>query len=150
MKKSIYVIISSLALGGGAYAQQTNDPKNNPSPVDLKSHPELITNAVNSVKSGKITYHPKSNYDSLTVQGKNKQVIRDIIAALVQNNIVKDRSGIRSFMLTSTTLTVNGKERNTDLQQQLKTKYITAPDFVVYYGNSTKTGNGIYQRADNL
>ena len=150
MKKSIYTIIISLALSGGAYAQQTNDPKTNPGPVDLKSHPELIANAVNGVKNGRIAYHPKNSADSSTVQGKNKQVIRDIIATLVQNNIANDRSGIRSFMLTSTTLTVNDKEQPADLQQQLKMKYIIAPDFVVYYGNSEKTGKGIFQRTDNL
>ena len=181
MKKSIYAVIICLALGGQAYAQ-SNDPKTNPGPVDLKSHPELITNAVNGVKSGQIAYRPKNSGDTVidlakhpeivkaiikdpahwsaiiksgpndtsTMQGKNKQVIRDIITALVQNNLVKDRSELKSFMLTSTTLTVNGKPQPAALQQQLKAKYIVAPDFVIYYGNSEKTGKGIFQRADNL
>jgi len=183
MKKSIYAMIICLVMGGAAYAQQTNDPKTNPGPVDLKSHPELFTDALNRVKSGQISYHPKSNSgdtvidlgkhpeivkaiikdpahwsaifkpgpnDTSTMQGKNKQVVRDIMSALIQNNVVKDRSEIKTFMLTNTTFTVNGKEQPTTLQKQLKAKYIVAPDYIVYYGNSEKTGKGIFQRADNL
>jgi hypothetical protein len=171
MKKSIYAMIICLVMGGAAYAQHTNDPKTNPGPVDLKSHPDQIS------------YHPKSNSgdtvidlgkhpeivkaiikdpahwsailkpgpnDTSTMQGKNKQVIRDIMTALIQNHVVKDRSGIKTFMLTNTTFTVNGKEQPTTLQKQLKAKYIVAPDYIVYYGNSEKTGKGIFQRADNL
>jgi len=183
MKKLIYVFIVGLALGGRANAQSTNDPKNNPGPVDMKTHPELFANALARVKSGQISYHPKSNSgdtaidlskhpeivkaiikdpahwsailkpgpnDTSSVQGKNKQVIRDIIAALIRHQIVKERSEIASFMLTGISLTVNGKEQDLALQQQLKTKYIPAPDYVIYYGNSEKTGKGIFQRADNL
>jgi len=105
---------------------------------------------VKAVENGKIAYNPGNGGGSLSVQGKNKQVIRDIITDLVQNNVAKDQSGISTFTLTSTTLMVNGKQQPADLQKQLKIKYITAPDFVVYYGNSTKTGKGIFQRADNL
>lgn len=183
MKKYAYTIIVCAALGGQAYAQSGSDPKTNPGPVDLKAHPELLTEAVNRAKNGQISYHTKLNKtdtvidlgkhpeivkaiikdpahwsailktgpnDISTVQGKNKQVIRDIISALIKDNIVKERSEIKTFMLTNTTLSVNGKEQPAMLQQQLKTKYIIAPDFVVYFGNSEKTGKGIFQRADNL
>ncbi|MGN6396498.1 MAG: hypothetical protein ACTHMI_13090 [Mucilaginibacter sp.] len=183
MKKFVYTTIVCLALGSRTYAQSVNDPKSNPGPVDLKAHPELVTTAVNQVKTGHILYHAKSNpgdtvidlnkhpeivkaiikdpahwsailkpgpNDTSTLQGKNKQVIRDIISTLVKNNVVKDRSGIKSFLLTGTTLTVNGTVQPASLQRQLKMKYIPTPDFVVYFGNSEKTGKGIFQRADNL
>ncbi|MES2277272.1 MAG: hypothetical protein V4592_14690 [Bacteroidota bacterium] len=117
--------------------------------IDLSKHPEIVKAIINDPAHWSAILKPGPN-DVSTLQGKNKQVIRDIISALVQNNIVKDRSEITSFMLTSTSLTVNGKEQEAALQRQLKAKYIVAPDYVVYYGNSEKTGKGIFQRADNL
>lgn len=150
MKKSIFAIIICLALGGQAYAQSANNPKNTKDTViDLSKHPEIVKAILKDPEHWSSILKVGPN-DTTTVQGKHKQVIRNMIAVLVKNNIVKDRSEIKTFMLTSTSLTVNGKEQQAALQRELKARYIIEPDYVVYYGNSEKTGKGIFQRPDSL
>jgi hypothetical protein len=163
----------------------TVDPKKNPGPIDLNSHPEVMAKVQEEIKNGKIAFqikqegtdttldlskHPElvraiiknpanwpiilkaynTGNDTLTAQGRNKQVIRDIMAELIRKGIIKQRSDITSFLLTDKAFTLNGEQLPESLHQQLKAKYIKAPDYVVYYGNSEMKGKGIFQRADNL
>lgn len=117
--------------------------------IDLGKHPEIVRAIIKDPAHWSAILKPGPD-DTTSQQGKNKQVIRDILAVLIQKHIVQDRSEVQSFLLTETSFTVNGKEQDAALQNQLKAKYISTPDFVVYYGNSEKTGKGIFQRRDNL
>jgi hypothetical protein len=119
--------------------------------LDLSKHPELVKAIIANPANWPIILkaHNNSN-DSLSMEGKNKQVIRDILAYLIQNNLIKERGDVSSFMLTSDAFSLNGKKLPEKFHASLKEKYIKTPDFVVYYGNSEMKGNGIFQRAGNL
>ncbi|HTD39114.1 MAG TPA: hypothetical protein VK671_00740 [Mucilaginibacter sp.] len=129
----------------------TVDPKKHSGTIDLDKHPEVMAQVRENLKNGKIAYQPKSgNADSLAVLAKNRQVIRDIIAYLVREHFVKDRSAITSFLLTDTEFVVNGEKLSDERHYFLKKKYIPEPGYVVYYGNDEMKGKGIFQRTDNL
>lgn len=135
----------------GAKSDTTADPKKHPFTVDLDKHPELMVKIKGMVKNGKIAFKPKNgNPDSLSELAKNRQVIRDIIAYLIREHIVKNRTAIDSFLLTDTALVVNGKKISEERHDFLRKQYIPEPGYVVYYGNDKMTGKGIFQRTDNL
>ena len=119
--------------------------------LDLSKHPELVKAIIKNPANWPIILkaYDTAN-DSLTADGRNKQVIRDILAYLVRNNLIKARGDVSSFLLTNDSFSLNGKQLPEKFHATLKGKYIKTPDFVVYYGNSEMKGNGIFQRADNL
>jgi len=121
------------------------------STLDLSKHPELVKAIIANPDNWPVILkaYDKAN-DSLSTEGKNKQVIRDILAYLIQNNLIKERGDVSSFMLTNDSFQLNGKKLSEKFHASLKEKYIKTSDFVVYYGNSEMKGNGIFQRADNL
>ena len=121
------------------------------SALDLSKHPELVKALIANPRNWPVILkaYDKAN-DSLSTEGKNKQVIRDILAYLIQNNLIKERGDVSSFMLTNDSFQLNGKKLPGKFHASLKEKYIKSPDYVVYYGNSEMKGNGIFQRADNL
>jgi hypothetical protein len=125
--------------------------QNTDTTLDLSKHPELVKAIIKNPANWPIILKAYNNSnESMTVQGKNKQVIRDILAYLISKHIIKARGDVSSFMLTDKTFTVNGKKLSGSIHEELKDKYIKTPDYIVYYGNSEVKGNGIFQRADNL
>jgi len=121
------------------------------SSLDLSKHPELVRAIINNPANWPVILKAYDTANDLsTTEGRNKQVIRDILTYLIHNNFIKARGDVSSFMLTNDSFLLNGKKLPEKLHAELKEKYIKAPDFVVYYGNSEKKGNGIFQRADNL
>jgi len=119
--------------------------------LDLSKHPELVKAIIKNPANWPIILkaYDDSN-DSLSAEGKNKKVIRDILSYLIRNNLIKERGDVSSFMLTNDSFLLNGKQLPEKFHASLKEKYVKTPDFVVYYGNSEMKGNGIFQRADNL
>jgi len=119
--------------------------------LDLSKHPELVKALIKNPANWPIILKAYNNRnDSLTTDGKNKQVIRDILTYLIKKHIVKERGDVSEFLLTDKAFTVNKKNLPGSMHAELKEKYIKAPDYVVYYGNSEMTGKGIFQRRDNL
>jgi len=150
MKNLFKMIIFTATLAiSTARAQTSNDTT-----LDLNKHPELVQAILKNPENWPVLLraHDRNNADPEL--SKKRQVIRDIIAYLVRENVVKDREGISSFLLTETTMTVNGKDLPDAQQQFLKDRYIPEPGYVVYFGNSeqvrNKHKNGIFQRTDNL
>ena len=167
-----------------ARADNAVDPKNNPGPVDLEKHPEVMAKVREMLYSGEMVYynrnrpvdtsldlskHPEivkaiinnpNNWsvilkayrgnDTLTAEGKNKEVIRDILAYLIDKKVVSSRGDVGSFFLTADSFTVNNKTMPGAMQSELKARFIKSPDFVVYYGMEDKTGVGIFQKSDRL
>lgn len=121
------------------------------STLDLSKHPELVKAIIKNPANWPVILKAyNTGNDTLTAQGRNKQVIRDIIAYLVREHIVKNRQEIDTFLLSDTEFTVNGKKLPEERHNYLKKHYILRPGYVVYYGNSEMTGDGIFQRPDNL
>ena len=58
-------------------------------------------------------------------------VISDVIADLVSENIVKDKSDLSSFKLTNTFLLVNGVKQSDEMHEKLKTKYLAHPRYLM-------------------
>lgn len=140
-------VIADVKSGKIAYVAKSSYPDTT---VDLSKHPELVKAIIKDPSKWATVLKVSRANDTSTVQGKNKQVIRDIIAVLINEGIVKERSEITSFLLSNDAFMLNGKKLSQSLHADLKAKYIKAPDYVVYYGNSEMKGNGIFQRADNL
>ncbi|HWD90408.1 MAG TPA: hypothetical protein VG367_19915 [Mucilaginibacter sp.] len=118
--------------------------------LDLSKHPELVKAIIKNPSNWPIILKAYDYENALSPVAKNKQVIRDILAYLVNNKIVESRTDVNSFMLTAKSFTVNNKTLPESMHTELKAKYIKSDDYVVYYGNSEKKGNGIFQRRDNL
>ena len=119
--------------------------------LDLIKHPELVKAIIKNPSNWPIILKAYNNRnDTLTQQGKNKQVIRDIMAVLISRHIIKERSDVSNFLLNDDAFVLNGKKLPGSLYQELKERYIKAPGYVVYYGNSEMKGNGIFVRADTF
>jgi hypothetical protein len=119
--------------------------------LDLSKHPELVKAIIKNPANWPVILKAyNNNNDTLTVLGKNKQVIRDILAYLIRKQMIKARSDVSSFLLTDKAFTVNGKQLPEKMHTELRNRFIKGPNFVVYYGNSEKKGEGIFQRAGNL
>jgi hypothetical protein len=119
--------------------------------LDLSKHPEIVQAIIKNPSNWPIILKAYNNRnDTLTQLGKNKQVIRDIMAVLISRHIIKERSEISNFLLNDDAFVLNGKKLPGSLYQELKERYIKAPGYVVYYGNSEMKGNGIFVRADTF
>jgi hypothetical protein len=149
MKKLVQIVVVTVCIMiscSNIYAQTEKD-----STLDLSKHPELVKAIIKNPANWPVILKAyRSNDDTSSIAAEHKQVIRDIIAYLVREHIVKDRAAINSFLLTDDAMTVNGKALSEARHKALKDQYIPEPGFVVYYGNSEKTGKGIFQRTDNL
>jgi hypothetical protein len=118
--------------------------------LDLSKHPELVKAIIKNPANWPVLLKAYDHTDSLSDLGRKRQVIRDIIAYLIREHIVKNRAGITSFLLTEEEFTVNGKKISEERHKFLKDQYIPEPGYKVYYGNSEMSGKGIFQRTDNL
>ena len=119
--------------------------------LDLSKHPELVKAIIKNPANWPVILKAyRTNNDTLTIQGKNKQVIRDILAYLVKKHVVTERGVVSDFLLTNKVFTVNQKTLPESMHRELKEKYIKAPDYIIHYGNSEMKGKGIFQRRDNL
>lgn len=119
--------------------------------IDLGKHPEIVKALVKDPAHwAAILKIDKNSNDTLTVEGRNKQVIRDIIADLKDNNIIKERSDLDSFLLTDKEFIINGKKAEPSLFNKLSKKYIKAPGYRIYYGPEDMKGVGIFQKSDTL
>ena len=150
MKKLIKIIITAMVgvviIASTASAQTSKD-----STLDLNKHPELLKAIIKNPENWPVLLKAYSHTDTTSDLGRKRQVVRNIIAYLVREHIVKDRAAISSFLLTETAMTVNGKALSAAQHRILKERYIPEADYVVYYGNSEHVGNkGIFQRTDNL
>jgi len=119
--------------------------------LDLSKHPELVKAIIKNPKNWPIILKAYDTGYASSQAAKNKQVIRDILAYLINNKVVETRDEVSSFLLTEKSFTVNGKTMRESMHAQLKAKYIKSVNYVVYYGNSEAVkGEGIFQRTDNL
>jgi len=128
------------------------EPKNTTdTTINLDKHPELVKALINDPAHWPAILKPYV-HDSIdtTNKGRNKQVIRDIIADLVAGRMVKGRSDINFFLLTNNELIVNGKKMQAGFHATLKKKYIKDAEFRVYYGPESLSGHGIFQKSDSL
>ncbi|HWZ04436.1 MAG TPA: hypothetical protein VNX40_12555 [Mucilaginibacter sp.] len=125
--------------------------ENSDTTLDLSKHPELVKALINNPANWPIILkaYDKSAAAS-TDLGRKRQVIRDIIAYLVREHIVKDRADITSFLLTDDEFIVNGQKLTEERNEFLKDKYIPEPGYKIYYGNEPMSGKGFFQRTDNL
>jgi hypothetical protein len=119
--------------------------------LNLDKHPELVKALINDPAHWPAILKPyvHDNVDTATA-GKNKQVIRDIIANLIAGGVVNERSDINFFLLTNNELIVNGKKMQADLHDALSKKYVKDAGFRIYYGPESFTGHGIFQKSDRL
>jgi len=141
-------VICCLHVFAQSGADTTSDPKKHPFTINLDKHPEITAKLQAMISSGKVVVKPKSGNGSNTAE--DKQVIRDILAYLVNKKRIRSRIEVDSFLLTGTAFTLNGRHLPGKLHAELRDKYIKAPGYVIYYGNDPMMGKGIFQRTDNL
>jgi len=119
--------------------------------LNLDKHPELVKALINDPANWPAILKPYvTDKADTTTNGRNKQVIRDIMSNLIVEGVVKNRSEISFFLLTDKELIVNGKKMQADLQDALSKKYIKDAGYRVYYGPESFTGHGIFQKSDSL
>ena len=86
--------------------------------------------------------HFYRNYDS--VAAVQKQNVREIIAYLVKAGVVENAAAVQWFSLTNTTFSVNGKQLDAAIQQQLAKMYGVQSDIGLHYGSVPNTVKGYY------
>ena len=79
-----------------------------------------------------------------------KETMKDIIADLVTEKIVKDKNDLQWFGLTDTELIVNGVKQPADIHQKLKEKYMRNPEIGFYYGPVQMHGMGYFYGKEDL
>ncbi|MEZ0541366.1 M56 family metallopeptidase [Fibrella arboris] len=79
---------------------------------------------------------------------QQRQRVRGVIAALVQQGVVADPSAVDGFGLSDSELIVNGVRQSAELHQKLKAQYGVKPDYGLIYGSGT--GKGIVVEKSEL
>jgi beta-lactamase regulating signal transducer with metallopeptidase domain len=74
----------------------------------------------------------------------DQQRVRGVIAALVEEKVVSDATGIDWFGLSNDELIVNGTKQPEALHQKLKDQYGVKPNNGLYYGPVKMNGTGVF------
>jgi hypothetical protein len=78
-----------------------------------------------------------------------KQVVRNIIADMIAEKIVKDKDSFGWFGLDGTQFVVDGRPQPDALRQKFQTKYIKPDGLGYYFGSVSVHGTGLFfERAD--
>lgn len=80
----------------------------------------------------------------------DQERVRGVIAALVQEKIVADPTGVDWFGLSNDELIVNGQKQPAELQQKLKEQFGIQPSFGLYFGPVKMSGTGVFLEKSDL
>jgi len=91
----------------------------------------------------RITNSPSPELDSA------KKVVRNIIADMIAEKIVKDKDGFGWFGLDRNQFVVDGRPQPDSLRQKFQAKYIKPDGLGYYFGSVSVHGTGVFfERAD--
>lgn len=79
-----------------------------------------------------------------------RQLLRAIIKAFVDDRLVGSPDNIISFALTDDSLTINGQRQPPGIHEKYKKSYLEDPGVGFYFGPVTMTGTGIFMDRDDL
>jgi len=80
----------------------------------------------------------------------DRERVRGIIAALVQEKVIPDAAALDWFGLSDTEFIVNGNKQPLELQQRLKAQYGVKQHYGLYYGPVKMSGEGVFVEKGEL
>jgi len=82
--------------------------------------------------------------------GHQRDLLRAIIKAFVDDRLVDSPDNLISFALTDESLTINGQQQSSSIHKKYKKDYLEIPGVGFYFGPVTMTGTGIFMNRDDL
>jgi len=81
---------------------------------------------------------------------RQRELLRAIIKAFVDDQLVSSADNVISFALTDESLTINGQQQPPGIHKKYKKNYLETPGLGFYFGPVTMTGTGIFMNRDDL
>jgi transmembrane sensor len=123
-----------LAAGDSITILQTDTvlKKNKKDTASAKVYP--VTKAVAKHYKGNLGAYPE----------KQKILVREIIADIVRQHLVKEKDSLIWFGLNNNELNINGQKQTAGIYKEFKEKYLQTSGFGFYYGPTEITGKGFF------
>jgi len=68
---------------------------------------------------------------------EDRQLLRDLITAVVKDSLVADEKSIRSLILDEYVFVINGNKQSEELLKKYKAKFIRSDGYSIHYHNGT-------------